>query len=88
MGGIEISQFLSYLSTDKKVAASTRTQALNVFVFLYKRVLGIELGDFGNSERAKKPARLLTVTFSLYYGRGERFIFNGQAHRKGIRKYL
>jgi hypothetical protein len=43
------------------VALSTQKQALCAQVFLYKQVLGGELGDFGQRERAKKPKRLPTV---------------------------
>jgi hypothetical protein len=35
--------------------------ALNAIVFLYKQVLGVELGDFGHIERAKKPKELPVV---------------------------
>ena len=61
MGEKEISQFISHLATARKVAASTQNQALNAIVFLYKRVLNVELGDFGHMERAKKPEKLPTV---------------------------
>ncbi len=61
MGEKEIAQFISHLATDRKVASSTQNQALNAIVFLYKRVLNIELGDFGHMERAKKPEKLPTV---------------------------
>ena len=61
MGEKEISQFISHLSADRRVASSTQNQALNAIVFLYKRVLNIELGDFGHMVRAKKPQRLPTV---------------------------
>jgi hypothetical protein len=61
MGGKEIYQILSYLTTDKKVAASTQNRALNSLGFLYKHVSGIKLGDFGIRERAGKPERLPNV---------------------------
>ena len=61
MGEKEISEFISHLATKKKVASSTQNQALNAIVFLYKRVLNVELGDFGHMERAKKPEKLPTV---------------------------
>jgi len=61
MGEKEISQYISYLATDKKVASSTQNQALNAIVFLYRRVLKIELGDFGQMERARRPEKLPTV---------------------------
>lgn len=61
MGEKEISQYISHLATEQKVAASTQNQALNAIVFLYKHVLEIGLGDFGHLERAKRPERLPTV---------------------------
>jgi integron integrase len=61
MGATEIARFISHLATDKKVAASTQNQAFNALIFLYKQVLGIEVGDIGKTERAKKPLRLPTV---------------------------
>ena len=61
MGGKEIYQILSYLTTDKKVAASTQNRALNSLVFLSIHVPGVELGGFGIRERAGKPEELRTV---------------------------
>jgi site-specific recombinase XerD len=61
MGETEISQYISYLASVGNVAASTQNQALNAIVFLYKKVLKIDLGDFGPMERAKQPKRLPTV---------------------------
>jgi integron integrase len=61
MGEKEISQYISHLATQGKVAASTQNQALNALVFLYKHVLQMDLGDFGHMERAKRPDRLPTV---------------------------
>ena len=60
MGAAEIEAFLTHLAVERKVAAATQNQALNAIVFLYKRVLGIEPGDF-NAVRAKRPRRLPTV---------------------------
>ena len=57
----DISRFISHLATDLNVAASTQNQALNAIVFLYKQVLGIEMEDFGQMERAKKPVKLPVV---------------------------
>jgi hypothetical protein len=52
MGEEEISQYISHLATDEKVATSTQNQTLNAIVFLHKHVLRIELGDFGDAENA------------------------------------
>ncbi|MBI3902454.1 MAG: integron integrase [Nitrosomonadales bacterium] len=61
MGKAELSKFLSYLATEKKVAASTQNQALNALLFLYKEVLEIEIEWLDDIVRAKRPARLPVV---------------------------
>jgi integron integrase len=61
MGGAEIHQFLSHLAINKRVAASTQNQALNAIVFLYRKVLKKELGDFSDFPRARRPKRLPVV---------------------------
>ena len=61
LGEQEISQFISFLATDRNVAASTQNQALNAIVFLYKHVLKIELGDFSQFIRAKRPENIPVV---------------------------
>ena len=45
MGKKEVERFLNYLTEKKNVAAATKNQALNALVFLYKKVLDINLGD-------------------------------------------
>ena len=42
MGGPEAEQFLSYLATERSVAASTQNQALSAILFLYRETLEIE----------------------------------------------
>lgn len=44
-----------------QVSASTQNQALNALVFLYKQVLGLELGKLDDFVRAKRPRRLPVV---------------------------
>jgi len=46
LGGEEIADFLTNLVVERKVSASTQNQALNALVFLYKRVLKIQLENF------------------------------------------
>ncbi|MEO0510760.1 MAG: integron integrase, partial [Verrucomicrobiota bacterium] len=46
--------FLTYLAVDGKVSASTQNQAFNALLFLYRRVIEVELGEV-NSLRAKTP---------------------------------
>jgi integron integrase len=61
MAGPEVETFLSYLAVTCNVAASTQNVAFNALLFLYRDVLGRELGDSVNAIRAKKPKRLPTV---------------------------
>ena len=58
LGEVEVSAFLSYLATDRLVAASTQNQALSAILFLYNRVLQIELPWLDDVTRAKRPERL------------------------------
>jgi integron integrase len=43
LGGPEVQAFLTHLAVKRGVAPSTQNQALQALLFLYKRVLGIEL---------------------------------------------
>ncbi len=61
LGKTEIENFLSYLATDRQVAAATQNQAMNAIIFLYKRVLDMPIDDRIEALRAKKPKRLPTV---------------------------
>ncbi|MDQ6952112.1 MAG: phage integrase N-terminal SAM-like domain-containing protein [Mariprofundaceae bacterium] len=45
----------------RNVSTSTQNQALNALVFLYKQVLGKELGKLESFARAKRPKRLPVV---------------------------
>lgn len=53
--------FLTHLARDRNVSAATQSQALNAIVFLYRHVLGIELGDIGEFRPATRPKRLPVV---------------------------
>jgi hypothetical protein len=55
MGAPEVEAFLNHLAVARKVAASTQNQALSALVFLYREVLGSEIGTMENLERAKTP---------------------------------
>ena len=61
MGAPEVEAFLTHLAAQCDVAAATQNQALNSIVFLYKRVLKTEPGDFGEFERAKVKRKLPVV---------------------------
>lgn len=53
--------FLSSLSTEHSVSASTQNQALAALLFLYRDVLRMALPWLAGIERAKRPLRLPTV---------------------------
>jgi integron integrase len=61
LGASEVSAFLSYLATERNVAAATQNQALAALLFLYRHVLGMELEWFDDLVRAKRPVRLPVV---------------------------
>ncbi|MFL0811432.1 MAG: integron integrase [Agarilytica sp.] len=56
-----ISEFLTYLAVKEHVSASTQNQALCALIFLYRWVIGVEIGDVGGFNFAKRPKRLPTV---------------------------
>jgi len=61
LGAKEVEAFLSYLVTERSVAAATQNQALAAVLFLYRHVLGIDLPWLGGIVRSKQPQRLPTV---------------------------
>jgi integron integrase len=61
LGAGNVSAFLSALANQGHVAASTQNQALAALLFLYRRVLGIELPWMSEIVRAKRPKRLPAV---------------------------
>ncbi|MDQ3816058.1 MAG: integron integrase [Acidobacteriota bacterium] len=61
LGAQDVSAFISHLAVERKVAASTQTQALSALLFLYREVLGLPIGWVDDIERAKRPKRLPVV---------------------------
>jgi integron integrase len=57
----EINAFLTHLAVKHKVSASTQNQALSALLFLYRHVIGREIGDLGDVIRARKPKRVPVV---------------------------
>jgi integron integrase len=57
----EINAFLTHLAVKEKVSASTQNQALSALLFLYRHVIGREVGNLGEVIRARKPTRLPVV---------------------------
>ena len=61
MAAPQVSAFLTWLATERDVAAATQNQALNALVFLYRHVLEAPLGEIKHISRVKRPAKLPTV---------------------------
>jgi site-specific recombinase XerD len=61
LGAPEVTAFLSWLATERNVAAATQNQALSALLFLYKHVLEHELPWLDGMVRAKRPVRLPVV---------------------------
>jgi integron integrase len=57
----EINAFLTHLAVKGKVSASTQNQALCALIYLYRHVIGREVGNLGEVVRARKPKRLPAV---------------------------
>lgn len=60
MGKPELERFLTHLAVEQKVSASTQNQALSALLFLYQKVLDIELLSL-DAVRAKRSDRLPVV---------------------------
>jgi len=57
----DVNAFLTHLAVAEHVSASTQTQALSALLFLYRLVIGRELGNLGDLIRARQPRRLPVV---------------------------
>lgn len=57
----EIAAFLTWLGTTRRVSASTQNQPLSALLFLYRRVLRIEIGAIEQVPRARLPHRVPVV---------------------------
>ncbi len=60
MGALEVTDFLTWLASERKVAINTQKVALNAIVFLYHKVLNQPLGKL-NFHLASKQRQLPTV---------------------------
>ena len=61
MGEREITAFLSWLATARRVSASTQNQALSALLFLYREVLRKDVGAIEHAPRAKTPLHVPVV---------------------------
>lgn len=91
LGAAEISRFLSYLASERNVAASTQNQALSALLFLYREVLDKPIDWIDDVERAKK-ARRLPVVFNkeeakavLRHLRSEMWLMASLLYGSGLR---
>jgi hypothetical protein len=58
MGQDEINAFLTHLAVKEKLGASSQNQALGALLFLYRTVLGGDVGSLEGVVRAHRPRRL------------------------------
>jgi len=61
LGADHVAAYLTHLAVERHVSPATQTQALNALLFLYRKVLAIELPWIDDVVRAKRPARLPVV---------------------------
>lgn len=91
LGSREVSQFLTYLAVQRKVASSTQNQALNAILFLYRSVLKLPMDIVDDTVRAKRPNNLPVVLTEAEVGRilrhltGEQWLMVGVMYGSGVR---
>lgn len=61
LSSVDFKNFLSYLALKQRVSSSTQNQAFNAILFLFRHVLGKEIGDLGDTVRAKRGQKLPVV---------------------------
>lgn len=61
LGASEIQNYLSHLAVEKSAAASTQNVALSALLFLYRKVLSLDLPDLEKIERPDRPQRLPAI---------------------------
>lgn len=57
----EVNAFLTHLAVTARVAASTQNQALSAILFLYRHLIGHDLGHMTQVVRAERPKRLPVI---------------------------
>ncbi|KYF77461.1 hypothetical protein BE18_15770 [Sorangium cellulosum] len=65
MGAEEVTAFRDELAVARRPAASTQNQALCALLFLYKRVLDLQIPRLEALERARRPEHLPSVLSRL-----------------------
>ncbi|MFT5288555.1 MAG: integron integrase [Planctomycetota bacterium] len=79
LGKEELTEFLSHLATERHVSASTQNQALAALLFLYRKVLELDVPWLDQVIRAK-PSRHLPVVMSRSEVRQVLGAMNGTPH--------
>jgi integron integrase len=91
LGGDAVRGFLSHLATQLHVAPATQAQALAALLFLYKRVLRVDLPWIDDVVRAHRPKRLPTVLDKteahgvIAHLRGDHWLIAGLLYGSGLR---
>ncbi len=91
MGGTEIKEFLSHLAVERHVSPATQAQALAALLFLYKRVINVDLPWIDDVVRAHRPKRLPTVLDKsearrvIAHLRGYHWLIGGLLYGSGLR---
>src|SRR5690554_1084600 len=83
MGVEEVKRFLTWLAVDRHVAVNTQKVALNALVFMYHKVLKIELGELG-FKLAQKQQRLPIVLTPLTNLIGEALAVQRRDNEEGV----
>ena len=58
---VEVTKFVNHLAVQRKLSASSQTQALNAIVFLYRDVLVLPLGEMNGLNRVQHRKRIPVV---------------------------
>jgi len=61
LGPHGITAFVNHLATDRMVAASTQSQALNALLFLYRDVLEVDVGHLEGLRRVQRSSKIPVV---------------------------
>jgi integron integrase len=91
MGGPQVERYLTHLAAEKRVASSTQNQALAALLFLYQKVLSVELPWLDGIVRAKQ-SRFLPVVLTpgevkdvLSHLQGEYWMIGSLLYGAGLR---
>jgi integron integrase len=61
LGEAHIVAYVTYLADERRVSRSTQMQALSALLFMYREVLGVQVGDLRRVLRSNSPTRLPAV---------------------------